>query len=354
MSRAEIRSTESSPPRHLAGPGPRNRSPLSVTLHCHAFPLPHRSMHRTRTEVCGPHRRRVLRIARCVPYVKAPASRRGKTPQGGHPFGWPPCGRWRWGHAGVTTRCHRGVTRWRRGVLLDLDRGAGRREGVLGLLRGFLGGLLQDGLRSAVHEVLGLLQTQRGQLAHDLDDLDLLLAGAGEDDVELVLLLGGLGDGGSATGGGDRDRGGGGDVELVLERLHELGELDEGQSLELGEQFVLAELGRHDGGPSTNSAGAGVYMSAGVRSGPRRPAPSSVRAEVRRTRSGGGQSASRITRHRPALPRPRPSWPEAPPRCGRTSRGAPGRARQSGTAWPSWHPPAWRAEPLGTQGPRAS
>src|SRR4051812_23345151 len=148
-------------------------------------------------------------------------------------------------------------------VLLDLDGGAGGLEGLGGLLGGVLGDLLEDRLRSAVHEVLGLLQTQRGQLTHDLDDLDLLLAGTREDDVELVLLLDGLGDSGRAGGGGG-NRGGGGDVELLLERLYELGELDEGEGLELLEQLFLGQLRRHGGDPSTNSAGAGCTCEAGV------------------------------------------------------------------------------------------
>ena len=54
------------------------------------------------------------------------------------------------------------------------------------------------GLRGAVDEVLGFLQAQAGELAHDLDDLDLLGAGFGEDDVELVLLLFDGGSGGAA------------------------------------------------------------------------------------------------------------------------------------------------------------
>jgi hypothetical protein len=49
-------------------------------------------------------------------------------------------------------------------------------------------------------------------------------------------------DGGTGNGDGR----GGGDVELLLEGLHELGELDEGHLLELGEEVVLREL-RHDG-----------------------------------------------------------------------------------------------------------
>jgi hypothetical protein len=82
-------------------------------------------------------------------------------------------------------------------VLLDRDGGAGGLEGLGSLLGGLLRDLLEDRLRGAVDEVLGLLEAQGGELAHDLDDLDLLVAGTLEDDVELVLL--GLGLGGSAT-----------------------------------------------------------------------------------------------------------------------------------------------------------
>ena len=52
-----------------------------------------------------------------------------------------------------------------------------------------LGDLLLHGLGRAVHEILGLLEAEPGQLAHDLDHLDLLVARRGEDDVELRLLL---------------------------------------------------------------------------------------------------------------------------------------------------------------------
>ncbi len=70
---------------------------------------------------------------------------------------------------------------------------------------------------------LASLRAQGGELAHDLDDLDLLLAGAGEDDVELVLLLGGSGVAATlGRTGGSGDGRGGGDVELLLEGLHEL------------------------------------------------------------------------------------------------------------------------------------
>ena len=50
--------------------------------------------------------------------------------------------------------------------------------------------LLEHRLRGAVDEVLGLLQAEARERAHLLDDLDLLVAGGDEHDVELVLLLG--------------------------------------------------------------------------------------------------------------------------------------------------------------------
>src|SRR4029079_5016204 len=115
--------------------------------------------------------------------------------------------------------------------LLDVDRGTGLGELGLGSLCGFLGGLLEDGLGSAVDEILGFLQTEAGQLAHDLDDLDLLGAGLGEDDVELVLLLFHRGCGGcAATGGRDGYRGCGGDAELLFERVEQFLELDHGHT----------------------------------------------------------------------------------------------------------------------------
>src|SRR4051794_22017235 len=118
---------------------------------------------------------------------------------------------------------------------LDRDGGAGALEGGLGLLGGVLGDLLQDRLRRAVDQVLGLLEAERGQAAHLLDDLDLLVAGALEDDVELVLLLGSSAGVATATGGRggrDGDRGSSGDLEGLLELLHEVGQLEQRHLLE--------------------------------------------------------------------------------------------------------------------------
>src|SRR3984893_6787743 len=129
--------------------------------------------------------------------------------------------------------------------LLDRDGGAGALKGSLRLLRGLLVDLLQDGLRRAVDQVLGLLQAQAGERAHLLDDLDLLVAGALEHDVELVLLLDDLGRGTAARAGRrarHRDGRGGGHPEGVLELLHELGELDQRHLLERLEQILGADL----------------------------------------------------------------------------------------------------------------
>src|SRR5436309_576711 len=48
----------------------------------------------------------------------------------------------------------------------------------------------QTRLGRVVHEVLGLLEAEARERAHLLDDLDLLVAGRAEEDVELGLLLG--------------------------------------------------------------------------------------------------------------------------------------------------------------------
>src|SRR5690606_30492822 len=136
-------------------------------------------------------------------------------------------------------------------VLLDGDLGAGLFELGLGSVGSVLGDLLEDRLRSTLDEVLGFLQAQaRDELADDLDDLDLLVAGTLEDDVELVLLgLGLSGTGSRGTGSSNGDRSSSGDLEGLLECLHELRELEQGQFLERVEQLFGGEL-RHGGGPS--------------------------------------------------------------------------------------------------------
>ena len=77
---------------------------------------------------------------------------------------------------------------------------AGRADLLLDLLGLGLGNRLLDLLRRALDEILGLLQTETRDLANDLDDVDLLVADRGEDDVELRLLLGRRGGGGEGGG----------------------------------------------------------------------------------------------------------------------------------------------------------
>src|SRR4051794_27089461 len=126
--------------------------------------------------------------------------------------------------------------------LLDLDGGAGLLELALELLGLVLVDALLDGLRGLVDERLGLLEAQAGGRADDLDDLDLLLAGAREDDVERGLLL--LGGGGvAATGAAGRSRRRDGrrrHAELLLEGLDALGELEHGDRLELVDPLLGA------------------------------------------------------------------------------------------------------------------
>src|SRR5215213_9034485 len=68
--------------------------------------------------------------------------------------------------------------------LLQLDARAGLLELALQLLALLAVEALLDGLRSLVHERLRLLEAEAGGGADDLDHLDLLLAGAGQDDVD--------------------------------------------------------------------------------------------------------------------------------------------------------------------------
>src|SRR3954470_22816229 len=77
--------------------------------------------------------------------------------------------------------------------LLQLDGAAGLLELGLELVGLLALDALLDGLGGLVDERLGLLQAQARGRADDLDDLDLLVAGGGENDVEGALLLLGRG-----------------------------------------------------------------------------------------------------------------------------------------------------------------
>src|SRR3954453_15570400 len=121
---------------------------------------------------------------------------------------------------------------------------------------------LLDGLRGLVHEGLGLLEPQAGRRADHLDDLDLLVAGAGEDDVDRGRLLLGRGAVGCSaccrSSGCDCRRG---HAELLLEGLDALCELCDRNALELLNPILRA--GCHQLSPSsfevcTACSGAGI------------------------------------------------------------------------------------------------
>src|SRR5919108_2199132 len=123
--------------------------------------------------------------------------------------------------------------------LLQLDARAGLLEVALELLALLPVNALLDRLRGLVHERLRLLESKPGGRAHDLDHLDLLVAGAGQHDVDgrrLFLHSRPV----AARGSGGRSRSGdrlGGHTELFLERLDELGELEDGHLLDLFDQL---------------------------------------------------------------------------------------------------------------------
>src|SRR3954449_12561707 len=114
-----------------------------------------------------------------------------------------------------------------RSTLLQLDAAAGLLDLALEALAFLAVDALADRLRRLVHERLGLLEAEAGGGADDLDHLDLLVARAGQHDVDRARLL--L-DGRAVTGArAGRSRGGnrrGGHAELLLERLDQLGQLE--------------------------------------------------------------------------------------------------------------------------------
>src|SRR5438445_5414294 len=124
-----------------------------------------------------------------------------------------------------------------------LDRSARLLELLLDRLGLGLRHALLDRLGRPVDQVLGLLEAEPGDLAHHLDDLDLLVARPGEDDREVLLLGCGRRRGapGRGAGGGHGDRRRCRHAELRLELLHERRGVHEAHVL----QEVLHLLARH-------------------------------------------------------------------------------------------------------------
>src|SRR5690625_306632 len=124
--------------------------------------------------------------------------------------------------------------------LLELDLRASFLELLLDLLGLVLGDAFLDGLAAGLDQILRLFQAERGDRADLLDDVDLLVTGLDQDDVEFGLLfLGGRGTG--TTGGRSHHHGaasGGLDAVFVLEQILELGRLQQRQPDDLFGEFL--------------------------------------------------------------------------------------------------------------------
>src|SRR6185295_15054205 len=96
-----------------------------------------------------------------------------------------------------------------------------------------------------VDERLRLLQAEPGRGTHDLDDLDLLVSGTREHDVEGGLLLLGRPRPVAARGRrrSGRRHGGRRDAELLFEGLDPLGELHDRDALQLLDPFLCSDVG---------------------------------------------------------------------------------------------------------------
>ena len=114
--------------------------------------------------------------------------------------------------------------------LLNFDFSASLGELRLERLSVVLGDAFLDSLRSLVDERLSFLQAQAGSFLDNLDDVNLVRASGLEDNVELGLLLSSRSSS-SRSRNSDSSRSSSGNAELLFERLDELGELENGKSL---------------------------------------------------------------------------------------------------------------------------
>ncbi|CDX42910.1 hypothetical protein MPLSOD_470010 [Mesorhizobium sp. SOD10] len=114
--------------------------------------------------------------------------------------------------------------------LLQLDLGASCFQLSLELVGVGLGNAFLDRLRSRFDQVLGFLEAKAGDGADFLDDVDLLGAGIGENNVEFRLLFSRSSGSGSTTAtGGNSHRSGGRNAPLLFQELRQLGRLEDGQ-----------------------------------------------------------------------------------------------------------------------------
>ena len=114
--------------------------------------------------------------------------------------------------------------------LLEFDSGADSFELSLHGFGIFLGNGFLDLGGDAFDQGFGIGQTQAGDAADFLDDLDLLGTEGSHDNVKLGLLFHDGASGGTGSGSGN---GGGGNTEGFLQRMNELGQLENGKAFDL-------------------------------------------------------------------------------------------------------------------------
>ena len=123
--------------------------------------------------------------------------------------------------------------------LFNLNLSASFLKGCLESLSVFLGNAFLDLGRHTLDQSLGLSQTQTGDAADFLDDLDLLSAELGHDNVKLGLLFHRGGSGGSGRSGS----GGGGNAEGLLKGVDKLSPAPlRASDLRAGAAMVVAAL----------------------------------------------------------------------------------------------------------------
>src|SRR5262245_23165997 len=130
-------------------------------------------------------------------------------------------------------------------ALLDFDLRADFLELLLDGRGLFLGHAFLDRLGRTLDEVLGFLEAERGDLADDLDDVDLVGAHFGERDGEVGLLFRGRRRGRAAAAARHRHRHRRRrrHSELGLERLHQLRQLEHADSLDVFDDLLLRHFG---------------------------------------------------------------------------------------------------------------
>src|SRR5690606_18679904 len=104
-----------------------------------------------------------------------------------------------------------------------------------------------DSLRSGLDQSLGFAQAQTGDGTDFLDDVDLVVAEGGENNVKFGLLFSGRGSATSTTASsGNSNRSGGGNAPLFFQHLRQFGSFQNGQGrqvvYDLGEISHLINL----------------------------------------------------------------------------------------------------------------